>query len=218
MSETKTIADSKRVFHEAFPHVIPPIYRRLADELLVELHLLSRNKNFQPDPLFEVGVYQVFNSFTNGYRPEKHLTNLFNALCECNGFDPIAIQKDSQKLIEIAKEYEAGKIEDWFKNKGIDAPERIKSLIDSLYRKDIYYTRLQAIGLFSLLTYAKPKSEESINERREMTQNILGNIGFSQKRVERDLNLYKSNLERLTQAIELLKETIEADKKRRSAK
>ena len=51
-----------------------------------------------------------------------------------------------------------------------------------------------------------------------MTQNILGNIGFSQKRVERDLNLYKSNLERLTQAIELLKETIEADKKRRSAK
>ncbi|MFM7434760.1 MAG: photosystem II biogenesis protein Psp29, partial [Vulcanococcus sp.] len=41
MGASLTVADSKRAFHTAFPHVIAPLYRRLVDELLVELHLLS---------------------------------------------------------------------------------------------------------------------------------------------------------------------------------
>ncbi|MFN9907474.1 MAG: photosystem II biogenesis protein Psp29, partial [bacterium] len=55
MSAALTVADSKRAFHAAFPHVISPLYRRMVDELLVELHLLSRQSGFQPDPLFATG-------------------------------------------------------------------------------------------------------------------------------------------------------------------
>ena len=34
MAASQTIADSKRAFHQAFSHVIAPLYRRLADENL----------------------------------------------------------------------------------------------------------------------------------------------------------------------------------------
>ena len=47
LSVRATISDSKSDFHKEFPYVIPPIYRKLADELLVELHLLSHQKNFK---------------------------------------------------------------------------------------------------------------------------------------------------------------------------
>jgi hypothetical protein len=46
LGERQTIADSKRAFHQAFPHVIAPLYRRLADELLVELHLPESSEQF----------------------------------------------------------------------------------------------------------------------------------------------------------------------------
>ena len=68
-----TIADSKKAFYNAFPHIIPPVYRRVTDELLVELHLLSHQKAFKPDAIFAIGLAKVFDSFTKGYRPEGHL-------------------------------------------------------------------------------------------------------------------------------------------------
>ena len=75
-----------------------------ADELLVELHLLSHQKQFKADALFAVGLRQVFNAFTRGYRPEEHLAPLFAALCSCNGFDAKALNKladDSEKAVNV---------------------------------------------------------------------------------------------------------------------
>ena len=74
-----TVADSKRAFHAAFPHVISPVHRRLVDELLVELHLLSHQQGFQADPLFCVGLVQVFDAFSRGYRPDGLRLPLFDA-------------------------------------------------------------------------------------------------------------------------------------------
>ncbi len=88
VSAALTVSDSKRAFHSAFPHVIPPLYRRLVDELLVELHLLSRQRGFQSDPLFAAGLIQVFGSFARGYRPEQLREPLLAALCSASGSMP----------------------------------------------------------------------------------------------------------------------------------
>ena len=66
LAERHTIADSKRAFHQAFPHVIAPLYRRVADELLVELHLLSHQTAFEANNLFAIGLNTVFDRFTQG--------------------------------------------------------------------------------------------------------------------------------------------------------
>ena len=125
MSEILTIADSKKAFHKAFPYVIPPIYRRVTDELLVELHLLSHQKDFKADGIFAIGLENVFDSFTRGYRPEKHLETLFDALCRSNGFDPVKLRVSSQKILKAVKGSSLDQITSWLKNKGIGAPDRL---------------------------------------------------------------------------------------------
>ena len=103
LGERQTIADSKRAFHQAFPHVIAPLYRRLADELLVELHLLSHQSSFKTTPLFAVGLCTVFDTFSAGYRPEEHITGLLDALCSSNGYDANTFRKESKRCIDAAK-------------------------------------------------------------------------------------------------------------------
>ena len=66
MKVRATITDSKSDFHKEFPYVIPPIYRKLADELLVELHLLSHQESFKNTIIFSTGLKEIFNTFTKG--------------------------------------------------------------------------------------------------------------------------------------------------------
>ena len=103
LSVRATISDSKSDFHKEFPYVIPPIYRKLADELLVELHLLSHQKNFKKDSIFATGLIEIFTKFTNGYKPSEHIPKLFEAICNCNGFIPTEITSSSEKLVSKAK-------------------------------------------------------------------------------------------------------------------
>ena len=65
------MADSKRRFYSAYPRVIPGLYRRVVDELLVELHLLSGQAGFSADALFALGLTQVFDNFMQGLQPEE---------------------------------------------------------------------------------------------------------------------------------------------------
>ena len=105
LSVRATISDSKSDFHKEFPYVIPAIYRKLADELLVELHLLSHQKNFKKDSIFSTGLKEVFTKFTNGYKPNEHISKLFDAICNCNGFDPAEINNSSEQLASKAKSF-----------------------------------------------------------------------------------------------------------------
>ena len=137
LAEHHTIADSKRAFHQAFPHVIAPLYRRIADELLVELHLLSHQASFQPNALFAVGLNTVFTRFTEGYRPEAHTTGLLSALCSSNGFDAAQLKSQSDRCLKEA----AGQSEDafaaWIKEHALE--------------HDAHYSRLMGVGLLALL-------------------------------------------------------------------
>jgi len=105
LSVRATISDSKSDFHKEFPYVIPPIYRKLADELLVELHLLSHQKNFIKNSIFATGLKEIFCKFTSGYKPNEHISKLFNAICNCNGFNPDEINGSSEELINKASSF-----------------------------------------------------------------------------------------------------------------
>ena len=49
MKEKLTVSDSKKLFHEQFPYVIPGLYKRIVDEMLVELNLLNHQNDFKQD-------------------------------------------------------------------------------------------------------------------------------------------------------------------------
>ena len=202
MAASQTIADSKRAFHQAFPHVIAPLYRRLADELLVELHLLSHQSRFEANELFGVGLCTVFDTFSKGYRPEEQTEALFTALCSSNGFDAAALRKSSASLIDQTK------------GKDLDS---IKTLLSSHRLKDgNHYSRLMGIGLMRLLQAAGADASTSDKEAMvKQSKELAESLGLPADRVEKDLTLFGSNSERMDQAIELVEETIAAEKRKK---
>ena len=197
LSVRATISDSKSDFHKEFPYVIPPIYRKLADELLVELHLLSHQKNFKNDGIFATGLQELFSKFTNGYKPSEHITKLFDAICNCNGFNPIEINSSAEQLVNKAKGF---------------TKEELTDFLSKQNNKDSnYYSRINAIGIYKLVSEMpsfKDAKEEDLNN--EIT-NISNLIGYQYSRVEKDISMYKANIEKMKQALEIISLNIKSN-------
>ncbi|CAE20850.1 conserved hypothetical protein [Prochlorococcus marinus str. MIT 9313] len=216
MSDRKTIADSKRAFNHDFPHVIPSLYRRTTDELLVELHLLSHQKHFHPDALFAIGLSQVFDVFTSGYRPEAHVKTLFDALCRSCGFDPNALRKQAQQTLESVRGHDLEEVQGWIQQQGKGAPEALaKALRNTAGSTTFHYSRLMAVGLLSLLASAQGDESSDPEKLSQIAHELSESVGFSKARVEKDLNLYKSNLEKMAQAVELTEQILESERRKR---
>ena len=215
MDKHRTIADSKRAFHNAFPHVIPSLYRRTADELLVELHLLSHQKQFKVDALFAVGLDQVFNAFTRGYRPESHLVPLFQALCSCNGFDGEALKQLADQSAQAVQGHSVEEVQGWLRNKGAGAPEAVAKILDRADHDNFHYSRLMAVGLLTLLAKAQGDDGADPAELAKLAHELSEPLGLTKERVEKDLGIYTSNVERMAQAVELMEETLAAERRKR---
>jgi len=191
LSVRATISDSKSDFHKEFPYVIPPIYRKLADELLVELHLLSHQKNFDNNSIFATGLIEIFTRFTNGYKPSDHISKLFDAICNCNGIDPNEINNSSKLLIEKAHSFTKDDLNDFL--------TKIKNT-----KINSYYSRINAIGIYKLvceLPFNKDLKDDDINNEIERISNMLD---YQKSRVEKDISMYKSNIEKMKQALEII--------------
>jgi len=210
-----TVADSKRAFHQAFPYVIAPLYRRLVDELLVELHLLSHQKGFQADGLFAVGLTQVFDSFSNGYKPEAQREPLFQALCSANGFDGAAFRQMASDAATQVGHHSLDEVKGWLSNRGEGAPAPIAGLLHGVQREDFHYSRLVAVGLLSLLQRAQGGEAMDPQALRSAAHEIGEAMGLIKARVDKDLSLYAGNIEKMTQAVELMEETVAAERRRR---
>jgi len=202
LGDRQTIADSKRAFHQAFPHVIAPLYRRVSDELLVELHLLSHQEQFNSTPLFAVGLDKVFTTFTRGYRPEGHSDRLFDAICSSNGFDASALKQEASQIRDAASKA---------------AMEGITTLLSQQRLPEgSHYSRMMAIGLLSVLETARGQQDSPDNQTLvKQAVGLCDDLNLPSERVEKDLNLFASNSERMEQAVELMEETLASDRKKR---
>ena len=215
MGASLTVADSKRAFHQAFPYVIAPLYRRLVDELLVELHLLIHQKGFHADGLFAVGLTQVFDSFSNGYKPEAQREPLFQALCSANGFDGAAFRQMASDAATQVGHHSLDEVKGWLSNRGEGAPAPIAGLLYGVQREDFHYSRLVAVGLLSVLQRAQGAEAVDPQALRSAAHEIGEAMGLIKARVDKDLSLYAGNIEKMTQAVELMEETVAAERRRR---
>ena len=185
MGDRQTIADSKRAFHQQFPYVIAPLYRRLADELLVELHLLSHQKQFESNPLFAVG-----------------LDTLFKALCGRNGFDAEQLRRLSDTTMADAAGQTVLSLPDWLKRFQL--------------AEGSHYSRLMAIGLLNLLEVGQAHDDNAdASASKDKATEIAESLNMSPSRVEKDINLFLSNRERMQQAVELMEETLASERRKR---
>ena len=72
-----------------------------------------------------------------------------------------------------------------------------------------------AVGLFSLLEQAQGADGMDPVTLRSYAHDLGTAMGLLRERLDKDINLYATNLEKLAQAVELMEETVAADRRKR---
>ena len=199
LKEKLTVSDSKRLFHEKFPYVIPGLYKRIVDEILVELNLLNHQNEFTQEYLFCIGLTETFKELMKGYQPKKHLDLLFESLCSSTNFEAKEINEISQKS---QKE---------FKNK--TSNDILKLLIEKSNSK-LYPSRILNLAIYILISSAQDLKEKEESGSNKMISDIFEKLNLSSNKAEKDIGIYKSSISKMEQAKELIEELRIKDKKK----
>jgi len=199
LKEKLTVSDSKTLFHEKFPYVIPGLSKRIVDEMLVELNLLTHQNEFNQDYLFCIGLTETFKELTRGYKPEKHLDLLFESLCSSTNFEAKEINEISQKS---QKE---------FKDK---TSKNIFKLLIEKSDSQLYPSRILNLGIYTLIANSQDFKEKNESDINKMTSDIFEKLNLSASKAEKDIGIYKSSISKMEQAKELIEELRIKDKKK----
>jgi len=194
-----TVSDSKKLFHEKFPYVIPGLYKKIVDEMLVELNLLNHQKEFTQDYLFCVGLTETYKELMKGYKPEEHLDLLFESLCSSTNFESKEINEISQKS---QKE---------FKDK---TSKDIEKLLTEKSNIKLYPSRILNLGIYILISNSQDLKEKNESDVYKITSDIFEKLNLSTTKAEKDIGIYKSSISKMEQAKELIEELRIKDKKK----
>ena len=199
LKEKLTVSDSKKLFHEQFPYVIPSLYKRIVDEMLVELNLLNHQNEFMQDYLFCIGLTETFKELMKGYKPENHLDLLFESLCSSTNFEAKEINEISQKS---QKE---------FNNK--TSNDILKLLIEKSNSK-LYPSRILNLGIYILISNSQDFKGKNETEINNIINDIFEKLKLSTNKAEKDIGIYKSSILKMEQAKELIEEQRIKNKKK----
>jgi len=199
LKEKLTVSDSKKLFHEKFPYVIPGLYKKIVDEMLVELNLLYHQNEFKQDHLFCIGLTETFKELMKDYKPEKHLNILFESLCNSTNFEAKEIQETSQKYQE---EFNGKSTKDLLK------------FLKEISSSKPYPSRILNLGIYTLISNSKDFVGKNESEINKISSDIFENLNLSFNKAEKDIGIYKSTLSKMEQAKELVKELKIKDKKK----
>ena len=199
LKEKLTVSDSKKLFHEKFPYVIPGLYKRIVDEMLVELNLLNHQNDFTQDYLFCVGLTETFKELMKGYKPEKHLDLLFDSLCSSTNFEAKDINEISQKS---QKEFQDKSSKD------------ILKLLKEKSNSKLYPSRILNLGIYILISNSLDLKEKNESDINKITADVFENLSLSANKAEKDIGIYKSSISKMEQAKELIEELKIKNKKK----
>ena len=73
-----------------------------------------------------------------------------------------------------------------------------------------------AVGLYRVMQLARGDSQTPTDEAlRDQCKDAAQSLNFPQERLEKDLAQFAANSERMTQAVDLMKETIAAERRKK---
>ncbi len=216
----RTVSDTKREFYRLHTRPINSIYRRVVEELMVEMHLLSVNADFTYDSLYALGIVTSFEKFMQGYQPENDRESIFNALCQSVGGNPNQYRQDAERILNLAK---GMSVENFLSNIGDNASEvsdneLIQVLRGVAQKEQFKYSRLFAIGLYTVLIDIDPELIKSTEKREEALAKLSQTLKLSDDKLKKDLELYRGNLEKMSQLLQVIEDTLEAERKKRLQK
>ena len=217
MDTLRTLSETKRTFYTQHTRPLNSIYRRVIEELLVEMHLLSVNIDFKYDPIYALGVTTVFDTFMQGYQPEKDKEPIFNAICQAVESDPKQYRQDAERVKSLAEKNSAEAVTAWLCDlKPLNQAEDLNEVLKRIKENPRFkYSRLFIIGLYTILETGNPEIVNDSERREEILGKCCQSLGLPKEKVDKDLDLYRSNLEKMQQARSVLEDAVKADRKQR---
>ena len=217
VDNVRTLSDTKRNFYHHHTRPINSIYRRVVEEMMVEMHMLSVNVNFRYDPIYGLGAVTAFDRLMAGYMPERDKISIFNSLCLAIDETPQKYRDDAIALKAIAQHLSIEQLVAW--NTALVSLDNGEKLYETLkaiaFATNFKYSRLFAIGLYALLETA----DRSVVSERERREKILAEIGNSLHlpvdKMQKDLEIYQGNLEKMEQAKQVLDDILKTDRQKR---
>ncbi len=185
---------------------------------MVEMHLLSVNVDFQYDPIYALGVATTFHRFMQGYQPEQDKSSIFGSLCTALNDHPSRYTDDAEKLKGICDRLTPQEIISalTLTETGQGDLQVLRQVADSIAaRPKFKYSRLFGIGLYTLLELADADFAKDDAKRTGALKQVATALHFNDDKLQKDLELYRSNLEKLSQARLAIEEAVQAERKKR---
>lgn len=218
VEKSRTVSDTKRSFYSHHTRPITSVYRRVVEELMVEMHLLSVNADFRPDPIYYLGVVTSFDRFMQGYQPEADRESIFNALCQALEGNTAEYRASSQEALNLAKRLSSiDDLVNWLKSPTPSEGEHqlAEAVTGIAGNANFKYSRLFATGLYTLVEQINPEVLKEEPKRNEAFKPIAEALHLPEERLKKDLDIYRSNLEKISQILIVLQDALEADRKKR---
>lgn len=217
MNNLRTVSDTKQSFYSTYTRPINTIYRRVVEELMVEMHLLSVNVDFKYNPIYALGVVTSFDRFMQGYQPERDKESIFNALIQAIQQEPQRFRQDAQRLQALAKSLPAKDLVAWLsQTTPLDRDADLQLTLQEIaHNSKFKYSRLFAIGLYSLVEQSSLELVKDDNQRNEAFKSIAAGLHLSDDKINKDLEFYRSNLEKMEQVMAVMADMLAAERKRR---
>lgn len=216
VDKVRTVSDAKREFYSHHNRPINSVYRRFVEELMVEMHLLSVNIDFQYDPIYALGVVTAFERFMQGYQPQQDKTSIFAALCRAVGGDSDRYRQEAGELLAQAKQMSVPELIAQISSSASAGGNLLVETLVAIANKPNYkYSRLFAIGLYTLLAEADAEVIKNQEQRDRIVQQMTEALHLPPEKIQKDLELYRSNLDKMEQLLGVLEEALQADRKKR---
>ncbi len=181
------------------------------------MHLLAVNVDFRYDPIYALGIVSSFDRFMQGYQPEKDKVAIFNALCQAVGTDPQQYRQDAARLEELATDKSADELIGWVNQTATaEGSDELQAQLQAIATNTQFkYSRPFAIGLFTLLEFADSELVKDEPRRTQALQQLCAALNLPEAKLQKDLELYRSNLEKIAQARHLMDDLLQAERKKR---
>ncbi|MGB5917249.1 MAG: photosystem II biogenesis protein Psp29 [Phormidesmis sp.] len=219
MNNVRTVSDTKRAFYGQHTRPINAIYRRVIEELMVEMHLLLVNADFNYDSIYALGVVSTYDRFMQGYEPVADRDAMYIAIVQAVKADPAQYRQDAEEVMTAAKsiatldEFKA--LVEAAKSEGGSEPLKA-NLHKVISNPKFKYSRLFAIGLYNIAEAVDAEALKAKEKREALFSSLAETFGLNADLLKKDVDLYRSNLEKMVQAQEVMKDMVEAEKKKKA--
>lgn len=202
-----TVTETKAKFITAYSKPVAPMYNTVLQELLVQQHFIRHRINYSYNPIHALGVVSAFDQILDSL-PEAERNAIFTAYIGALGEEAETYRKDAAELEKLASEV-SGPSAMTADASGSFLQQALASVASASEAGKFAYNKFFAIGLFRLLELSGAREPAALEK-------LVSVVGVSMESVNKDLNLYKGILSKLSAAKELMQEFLEREKRKQA--